>query len=492
MSDNEVVFNSPALQGLGYLVTSGISLRTGKKAPISTSFEKLFEAISKKLNLSITTRGNQLIIDNAQAIYANQQAIEILNIRDLIQSVETSRLFSSVEVGNDRAYQEWECNNGQGCANPQVRGFTFQRDQFGFVGTCNNDVVQDLVSKDVIMDSNIIEDVVMNGNQAFDSNVFIVDSELIPGEPLINNRRATQTNLLGVGTFFYYNGSLSNDKVIQNHSSDLAAQIDNYIEDFDPTSGPFNARKDAAGLQFQFWAQGPTVGQDDPLNTFKFYSEVVGTNLLFENLLSGVNFDVATGIYTAVFPGVYTVEIRQRFNIGNISNPAGIGQVALVCNRKNVNGESINIFQNVTPILLNSIALNSALTLNFTTFLNIGDTLSCDFAGLVSVFSGSPANVSVNVLGSSNDLTEQTFFRITQADAINVQVPTINADLFRRINYEFDRPLAFSQVEALLNNPERTIRITQQDIGAVEAFIQELQINNLDKFETTFKLISNI
>jgi hypothetical protein len=98
---------------------------------------------------------------------------------------------------------------------------------------------------------------------------------------------------------------------------------------------------------------------------------------------------------------------------------------------------------------------------------------------------------SLTMEPSSNDLTFPTFFKITQADAINVIVPTINADLFRRINYEFERPLNFEQVSALIDSPERIIRISQQQIGSVDAFIEEILINNLDKFETSFKLISN-
>jgi len=489
MSDNEVTFSSPILQGSGYTVTSGLSLRTGKQAPIVTSFQKLFEAINKKLNLSITTTNNQLIIDSSTAIYSNQQAIQLDNIRDLIQFVEKERLFSAVEVGNDKAFQEWECNNGAGCSNPQVKGFTFQKDQFGFEGTCNQDIVQDLLSKDIIIDSNIIEDVVRFGNQSFDDNVFIIDTEIASINP--DFRRAIQSNLLGVGTFFYYNGSLSNDKVITNHASDLPNQIANYVEDYDSTSGTFDSRKDNNLVLFRFWDLGSTPAEDDPINVFKFYSDIIGTNLLFDNLLFGVNFDVSNGVYTATFPGVYTVQIRQRFNIGNISNPAGIGQLALICNRRTADGDLINQFQTTTAIILNSIDINSALTLNFTTFLNVGDTLSCDFAGLVGTFTGAAADTSVNIVPTSNDLTQQTFFRITVAEDLNVIVPTINADLFRRINYEFQRPLNFEQVSALIDSPERIVRISQQQIGSVDAFIQEILINNLDKFETSFKLISN-
>jgi hypothetical protein len=491
MSDKEVTYSAPILQGTGLTVTSGLSLRTGKKTPIVTSFQKLFEAINKKLNLSITTRGNQLIIDSSTAIYSNQQAIQLDNIRDLIQFVEKERLFSAVEVGNDKAFQEWECNNGAGCSNPQVKGFTFQKDQFGFVGTCNQDIVQDLVSKDIIIDSNIIEDVVVYGNQSFDDNVFIIETIQNPTTLLSNERRATQTNLLGVGNFFYYNGIFSNDKVITNHASDLPNQIANYVEDYDSSSGTFDALKDNNSVEFKFWDLGATAAEDDPINVFKFYSDVIGTNLLFNNLLSGVNFDVTNGVYTSTFPGVYTVQIRQQFNIANISNPAGIGQLALICNRRTADGELIKQFQTTTAIILNSISLNSFLTLNFTTFLNVGDTLSCDFAGLVGTFTGIPADTKVNIAPSSNDLTFPTFFKITQADAINVIVPTINADLFRRINYEFERPLNFEQVSALIDSPERIIRISQQQIGSVDAFIEEILINNLDKFETSFKLISN-
>jgi hypothetical protein len=104
---------------------------------------------------------------------------------------------------------------------------------------------------------------------------------------------------------------------------------------------------------------------------------------------------------------------------------------------------------------------------------------------------GNPATVTARFIPISPDFTRPAFFECTNFDPLVVTPPTINADLFRRINYEFQRPLNFEQVSALIDSPERIVRISQQQIGSVDAFIQEILINNLDKFETSFKLISN-
>jgi hypothetical protein len=486
MSDNEVTYSSPILQLSGLAVTSGLSLRTGKKTPIVTSFQKLFEAINKKLNLSITTQGNQLIIDSSTAIYSNQQAIQLDNIRDLIQFVEKERLFSAVEVGNDKAFQEWECNNGAGCANPQVKGFTFQKDQFGFVGTCNQDIVQDLVSKDIIIDSNIIEDVVVYGNQSFDDNVFIIDTIQNPTTLLITERRATQSNLLGVGTFYYYNGIFSNDKVIINHASDLPNQIANYI------TNPTNADILAA----EFVAERTLAQTDLVIDKADFetrYSDTFPNYLPFNILVSGTQYSTSNNRFTASFAGLYSFTFRIftafQFSEGNGANLV----VKIIANRRTSTGDLIeNKVVALVPPFIYPEFLPATFSNSFQIFLNVGDTVALDsWITKPSQPIGNPATVTARFIPISPDYTRPAFFECTAFEPIIVQVPTINADLFRRINYEFQRPLNFEQVTALIDSPERIVRISQQQIGSVDAFIQEILINNLDKFETSFKLISN-
>jgi hypothetical protein len=473
MSDNEVTFSSPILQGSGYTVTSGLSLRTGKQAPIVTSFQKLFEAINKKLNLSITTQGNQLIIDSSTAIYSNQQAIQLDNIRDLIQFVEKERLFSAVEVGNDKAFQEWECNNGAGCSNPQVKGFTFQKDQFGFEGTCNQDIVQDLLSKDIIIDSNIIEDVVRFGNQSFDDNVFIIDTEIASINP--DFRRAIQSNLLGVGTFYYYNGSLSNDKVITNHASDLPNQIANYVEP-PPTIPPL------------FRAQRVGFAElDITIQDFETrYSDVFPNYLPFSNLISGTQFDPATNTYTALAAGIYNMDITLLVRFESAFSAADI-RFRTMAIRRNASGNLVENFEISSVFQTFVMGLDQDFSTSFSIFLNAGDSIRFDAWVTVTT----PFAVTARFTSVSTIPNKVTFVECTSFDPLNVVPPTINADLFRRINYEFQRPLNFEQVSALIDSPERIVRISQQQIGSVDAFIQEILINNLDKFETSFKLISN-
>jgi hypothetical protein len=478
MSDNEVTYSSPILQGSGLAVTSGLSLRTGKKTPIVTSFQKLFEAINKKLNLSITTRGNQLIIDSSTAIYSNQQAIQLDNIRDLIQFVEKERLFSAVEVGNDKFFQEWECNNGAGCANPQVKGFTFQKDQFGFVGTCNQDIVQDLLTKDIIIDSNIIEDVVVYGNQSFDDNVFIIDTIQNPTTSVLTERRATQSNLLGFGTYFYYNGSLSNDKVIANHASDLPNQIANYIESPPLTPPLFRAERSESPPFFT------ELFLNIPNDEYK-YSTFFLNYLPFSNLIFGTQFDPSTNTYTALSTGIYSMNITLfvSFNFGFSFGTLRFRTMAI---RRNASGNLVENFQ-ISQLEQNFVVgFEYEINSSFSIFLNEGDTIRFDaWLTELTSFGASARFKDVSITN------QRAFVECTSFNPLNLIPPTINADLFRRINYEFQRPLNFEQVSALIDSPERIIRISQQQIGSVDAFIQEILINNLDKFETSFKLISN-
>jgi hypothetical protein len=478
MSDNTVQFASTVFdvggEYRGLTCMSGLAIRSNQKAPIFTSFVKLFEAIHKKLNLCLFARGSVLHIEKRDDVFDSGISIQIDNIRDLIQYIDKERLASAVNVGNDIVLQEWECNNGNGCTNPQVRGFTFQDDQFGFEGVCNIDSVIDLKAGQIVFDSNVIEDVLLYGNQSYDRSVFIVDT--LP-TPVPTNQRAVPGNPLGIGSFFYYNTRLANDKVIQNYADDLPNIIGDYVEP--PPLTPSLFRAERTGIQ---------TNLNLAIQNFEYrYSDIFPNFLPFQNLISGTQFDPVTNTFTAQSAGIYNMDIQLivRFTT-SVTTTANI-RFKIIASRRNANGNLVDNFEalNVAQTVIGG--QNTIFQNPFSIFLNSGDTIRMDaWITVLTPF-------SVDALFLAAVPGEIVYFECLSFDPIQVIPPVINPGNFNRVKYEFNRPMSFSNVLAMLDNPEKSIRITNPALAnGRECFIDEVQINNLDKFETTFKLISNI
>jgi hypothetical protein len=476
MSDNTVNLQSSVFdvggQYRGLTCMSGLSIRTNQKTPILTSFSKLFEAIHKKLNLCIFTKGSTLFIEKRDDVFASGQSIQIDNIRDLIQFIDKERLASAVNVGSEPVLQEWECNNGQGCSNPQVRGFTFQEDQFGFEGVCNIDSVVNLKSGDIIFDTNVIEDVLLYGNQAYDRNVFIVDT--IPTLQA-TNQAATVGNPLGVGSFFYYNTRLTNDQVIQNYGNDLPNVIGDYVEP-PPLTAP------------EFLAIRTGIFTDLNLPTVNFeyrYSDIFPNYLPFDNLLTGSQFDPVTNTFTAPSTGIYNMDVLLlvRFTSSFVTANIRFRTIAV---RRNAAGVLIENFQIQSIFQSFIMGQNEEFGTPFSIFMNAGDTFRID----AWVTRTTPFAVEARFFPAI--LNRTTFLQCVSFDPLQVTPPTINPSNFNRIKYQFERPLDYSDVLALIDNPEKVVRITHPKLtNGRDCYIDEVIINNLVKFETNFNLISN-
>jgi hypothetical protein len=471
----------------GLMCISGLTIRTREKNPIVTSFQKLFEAIHKKLNLSLYAKGNVLYIEKRDDVYLSGESIQIDNIRDLTQFIDKDKLSSAVIVGSEPVLQQWECNNGKGCANPQIRGFTFQEDQFGFKGTCNIDTVRDLKSSDIIFDTNVIEDVLIYNNQSYDKNVFIIDTEPSP-----NARRAVITNPFSTGTFFVYNGRLTNDKVINNYSNDLPNVIENYVSNPTPT--------DAINAQFIANRNLPNILFNIPATNNEYrYSSAFFGYLPFNDLIlsSGNQYNPQLNInrFTALFPGIYTFQFRYFFRL--ISPGLGIDIDIRTIAVKKTGQDNQSSFLSGTvaqekTITLESQILPTGIDLeqfgNFSIYMNTGETMQID----VGIKKFAIVNLDCEFLNLSPSFTGSPFFRCTSADLFQFTPPTINPENFNRIKYEFERPIDYSDVVSLMDNPEKIVRITHPKLpGGRNCFINEVVIQNLCKFETKFNLISN-
>lgn len=239
ITDNEVSvvssWYSSLPDGEQYLLASGYEMRTATglpSAPLVYSFKALFDEIGKKHNLWIGVERDALgspvlRVEPEPYFYGTGGTIQHADIQDLIRSTDLDRLYAKVSVGSDTFIKE----QGGAFSLPflTLRGFT--KEEFHFEGTCNTDESLDLVNKWVI-DSNVIEDVVVNGNDEYDDDMFIV--QYTP-----STNRATQGTYLTPGSAPYlYNEQLQSSLVIARY--DLPSPVGAF---FNATSAAFRAER---------------------------------------------------------------------------------------------------------------------------------------------------------------------------------------------------------------------------------------------------------
>ena len=87
-----------------------------------------------------------------------------------------------------------------------------------------------------------------------------------------------------------------------------------------------------------------------------------------------------------------------------------------------------------------------------------------------------------------SDFTSSIFIAVPPND-----LPLYDPATRRTLSYEFEQPISFEQVQLLLNNPSKRIDFTYgfPQLQKGSGYIDTVQINGLDTFNTSFKLLTN-
>lgn len=241
ISDNETSIVSDWYTALPvderYAILEGFELRTasGSNPRVTYTFKELFDEIGKKHNLWIAVERDvsgvpYLRIEPESYFYGSTGTIQHTDIQDLVRTTDLDRLYAKVSVGSDTFIKE--LSGGLSLPFLVLRGFT--KEEFHFSGTCNTDESLDLVSKWVI-DTNVIEDAVVNGNDEYDDDLFIVQYNSATGN-------ATKGDYLTPGTNPYlYNEQLQNSLVLGRY--DLPSSVGAF---FNSTAASFQAERTSA------------------------------------------------------------------------------------------------------------------------------------------------------------------------------------------------------------------------------------------------------
>ena len=494
MSDNFVDFDSyyfgNQINNDGYgktlMVTNGLAIRTPNQAPTQMVFDKLYNALNKKIRLGMVierqSNGRPLLrIENYDYFQQLGAAVNLYDQPGITMQYDKTRLYSAVDFGSDPFLYPQECDGGSGgCQFPQIAFRGFREETFGLLGECNTANVLNLKSSDVVFDSNVIEDCFRFNNDQHDLGMVLVDANFYgPTVPIY----ADDQDPLGYGGHVY-NSDYINEQVAQNWLGGYPNSLFQYLgTSFNPFDTIVIANSNYSG-SFPFWQIDFGSNLD--------YSSYNGSYIAFGNQFYDPNnlFDGQT--YQVPFTGLYNVRgsiALEKILLGAANNTGRNFQVM------------VRRFDSAATLLQTTLgALSQTVLGQFDMYCDFDINIACNQTDLIRIDIFGNFNASIGPLGQGL-LNTATYNGQTRATNLYIQgepfEPTALVDVdpnsVRRLEYSFERPLRMKEIEDILSNTSRPIKFGQFDdpLRVIEGYINKIDIKSIIKQDASIILKSN-
>jgi hypothetical protein len=494
MSDNLVGFESDffsnQIDAFGYgktlMVSNGRAIRTDTSVNTNLIFEQLYEALNKKIRLGMVVerQANGLPLLRIENYDYFQQLNANVNLYDqpgIKFNYDTTQLYASVDFGANPFLNDFECGDDtQRCSFIQTTFRGFREETFGVLGECNTSNTLDLASKDIIFDTNVIENIYRFGSEDYDTDVVLIDSDWFG---FANPIYAAQGDPLGVGGHVY-NSDYINEEVAVNWLGGYPNSLYQYLQGFNPADTGFRAEiLDTLDPDQKF-----DVGHLD--DGYQCFSTMVGNHINFTQEISdnGNNFSVDK--YIIPYDGIYTFNAQvvkdQRFY-----TPDYIAGFYVKIQRYATDDTTlIQEFISLPPTIQ---TINSTQP-SFVSVINLpciaGDIIKVDYCGLITVNNEIPyfARIAKNNLAG-----DKTFFEGFGRPFDRTELVPVDPNTIRRLLYKFDRPLRMEEIENILDNSSRPIKFGQFDdpLRVIEGYINKVDIKSIIKQDASITLKSN-
>jgi hypothetical protein len=317
MSDNTISFKSDAFAYTG--IYGGIALTTGyrmRKGTVTAlagrwqqfSFLELYQEVNKRIPLVLMVEdpygklGKPVIrIEPAEYRFGAQQNFNAVAIDEIITSFDTDKLYAKLKFGSPVDY------NSIYKFPEAITFYGFREEEFHLLGTCNLDLTLDLTAN-WIVSSNLIEKMVQNLDQSYDSDIVMLSTESLT----FTTGRTTNTNFINtVPAAYYYNELLNNDNISKRYGQNLSAELASYYASSN------------TGEVYAF-ANTP-ASSDNAHGAGVLYTVEEKSDFLTAELYDyGNYFDTTTHQYTAQETAVYNFEAKITFQTGSISTGTSI------------------------------------------------------------------------------------------------------------------------------------------------------------------------
>ena len=486
MSDNTIDFRSDAFAYTG--IYGGIALTTGyrmRKGVVSAlsgrwtqfSFLELYEEVNKRIPLVLLVEdpygkfGKPTVrIEPAEYRFNTSEIFDAQNIDEIITSFDTDKLYAKVKFGSPVDY------NSIYKFPEAITFYGFREEEFHLLGTCNLDLTLDLTA-DWITSSNLIEKMVQNLDQSYDSDIVMLSTESLT----FTTGRTTNSNFINtVPDYYYYNELLNNDHISQRYGQDLSAELASYYAS--STTGQVYAYANTPVSTANSHGAGllNTVAELDDFLTAEIYDY-------------GNYFDTATHQYNALETAVYNFEAQITFQTGSISTGTSIVlfQHYLVHydnagtekaryhfgTRNNIYGSSKDDqFWGFTA----SSGNYSATLPNTSISMVQGDYIKMFMRsiplGTGYNFNFHYFNVATGDVTWGIELTEEaTYLRCTATSIFGGIFNNVNADDLRVKVHKFNYPMTEPEWLRILNNPIGNVKFAMNGQKIRNGWIQEIK-----------------
>jgi hypothetical protein len=481
MSDNLIDFESDFFkvryQGLGggtnYWVTKGRAIRLRENnSDIIISFAQLFQALNSKLNLGIgfekQYNGRPLMrIEPIAYFYQQSPSVNLYDQPNITLAVDKTQLYGTIRLGCNESLQIEQCNGGN-CTFIQTPIYGFQAQTFGFIGNCNTSTSLDIQSKEVIIDTNIIDNTYRLNDSTYDENPFIIHIQNLYYPPFGGFPAEYQFNAIKSDPYnnqrCYYNISLNNLAQSFNWRNELHNSIAEYQAPYSPASTNFDVRVQS-NLTYQIQYDFTTFFETNNYY-LKYLNEIVDT---------GNNFEIDK--YVIPRAGQYTFYVSLK-----VSAPVPYDAQAII---QRFNSDDV-LVSSVASVVTNQSGGNTAsLNKSYTGIFNQGDIVRTDVRAKHRVIGGNDFYTFTILTPSLFEGNGTPFENEFQA---------VDPNASKKILYNFNRPLTMVEIENIMDNTSRPIAFGRYDdpIRVINGYIKKLDIKSVIEQEAAIQLKSNL
>jgi hypothetical protein len=489
MSDNLVGFESDFFRnqidqygyGTTLMVTNGRSIRTDSAVHTNLIFEKLYNALNRKIRLGMVVERQAnglplLRIENYDYFQQLNAQVNFYDQPNIKFNYDTTQLYASVDFGSNPFLNDFECGDDtERCSFPQTTFRGFREETFGVLGECNTSNTLDLSSSDIIFDSNVIENVYRFASEDYDNDVILVDSNWFG---FANPIFANQGDPLGVGGHVY-NHEYINEQVAENWLGGYPNSLYQYLQGFDPDSTRFRAELDiSVNNDPQNWDINSTTGE--------YFEAFNGMPIKYPRELYDNGNNYNDGKYVVPFDGVYTFSMKVQK--GYTFLPDNI-QAVYFARIERYATDDTTLIQSQQGVPTPLVAINSltSFTASATFVCVAGDIIRTNCFGISTIGDSITIPLVWDFFGS------RTHFQGEGRPFGRSELVPVDPNDIRRLIYKFDRPLRMEEIENILDNSSRPIKFGQFDdpLRVIEGYINKVDIKSIIKQDASITLKSN-
>jgi hypothetical protein len=378
VSDNSLTFESDWYDGLSdnekLAIVTGFELRnhSGRTAPI-VSLEDLFNELWKKFNLYLIIENpiNSAVVRLEQESYLyGGPDVDILYCENLSRSMDFERLYSTIKIGSSKFIKE----RSTAFLFPYLRLFSFCEETYNLEGVINVDNTLELISE-YIIDTNVIQDVIVNDNDEYDEEIFLIQYN-------------STTNAAVKGDYFDTvdpASRLYNETLLNSNVADRFKYLGNLVLQTGEVTSGFRATQTIGENYIRDFNNIGDTEDVVPLQTIFFQDDSTPPNFDLEN-----DYDPVTATFTAQDDGDHVFRARFQINtFGNLSEPPGRPgfdfqiRINAAVNDDNVSPVILNVTQNYASGSVQTFTLGIDSGTNFSDVFTIPVGVETTFIDLV-------------------------------------------------------------------------------------------------------------